>query len=77
MAEEIKETYYTIVQRPYYVTFRCPHCGWKHEIDWDDFSIHFDGDVEREMWRGHCNDEFICDDEDCGKTFRLDGVEID
>ena len=75
MTEDSKKTHYTIIRVPDCVTFECPYCNWEHEIDWKDFGEYFDGDVEYEKWTGVCFEPFTCDE--CGKIFRLEGVEID
>ena len=39
----MKRADFTIVQRPDYITFTCPHCGYDQRLSWDEV-------IEPEYW---------------------------
>lgn len=69
----MKKTTYTIIKTPVRVEYTCPHCGWEHEEDWENFISLFSDDYE--VWTARTNDIFDC--EECGESFKFNGLDID
>ena len=58
---------YTIVSKPVYITFECPHCKEDVEVDFSEV------DFNTDYW----GDGAVCDCPKCGKEVELDGYEYD
>lgn len=57
----MKRADFTIVNRPDYITFTCPHCGQDQRMDWDEVT-------EPEYW----GDEWgIVNCPECGEEIEL------
>ena len=68
----MKESYYTIVTGPIEVRYDCPHCGWEHNLTYDEFM----GDkTTDDVWTMFPNIEEAC--EDCEKEFVLTDMDVD
>lgn len=69
--QELKEVGITIVQIPKYVTYECPYCGIKVDVDYDDF----EDDRMTNYWLEWKGDTVICDE--CEREFQIGNVEVD
>ena len=60
----------TIIKRPTYVAFECPHCGADIEMDYDEFESMMIN--EAPYWE---QEEFCCPE--CGEDIVVNGVDWD
>ena len=58
---------YTIISRPYYITFECPFCHEEVEVNFDEV------DFNTDYW----GDGAWCDCPECGEEVKLDDYEYD